>query len=39
VVAAALADELRLAAAWQGLEDVVVEERGNLAPDLAAELM
>ncbi len=39
VVAVALADELRVAAAWQGLEHVVVEERGNLASDLAAALM
>ena len=31
VVAAALADELRLAAAWQGLDSVVVEPRGDLA--------
>jgi len=35
-VAAALACELRRAAAWQGLDDVVVEPRGDLAPALAA---
>jgi len=34
--ARALAAELRLAAQWQGLTDVVVEPRGNLAPALAA---
>lgn len=33
--AAALADELVRAAAWLGLSDVVVEERGDLARDLA----
>jgi len=38
VVAAALADELRLAAAWQGLESVVVEGRGDLARQLAAAI-
>lgn len=38
VVAAALADELRLAAAWQGLGSVAVEPRGDLAPHLAAAL-
>ncbi len=35
-VAAALAVELRRAADWQGLGDVVVEQRGTLAPALAA---
>ncbi|MGZ6793936.1 MAG: winged helix-turn-helix domain-containing protein, partial [Mycobacteriales bacterium] len=30
-VAEALAGELRRAAAWQGLDDVVVEDRGDLA--------
>jgi len=34
--AQALAAELRLAAKWQGLADVVVESRGDLAPALAA---
>ena len=34
-VAAALAAELRTAAAWHGLDDVVVEPVGNLAPALA----
>jgi uncharacterized protein YcaQ len=34
--AQALAGELRLAARWQGLPDVVVEPRGDLAPVLAA---
>lgn len=29
-----LADELRLAATWQGLTEVVVEPRGDLAEDL-----
>ena len=38
VVAAALAQELRLAAAWQGLGSVVVEKRGDLAPALAAAI-
>ena len=36
--AAALAGELRLAAAWQGLEDVTVEPRGDLAPALSQAL-
>jgi uncharacterized protein YcaQ len=36
--AEALAAELRRAAAWQGLSDVVVEPRGDLAPALAAAL-
>ncbi len=34
--AAALAAELRRAADWQGLGEVVVEPRGDLAPALAA---
>ena len=34
--AAALAAELRRAAQWQGLDDVVVEPRGDLAPALTA---
>ena len=34
-VAQALAGELRRAAAWQGLHDVVAEPRGDLAPHLA----
>jgi len=34
----ALAVELRRAAAWQGLDDVVVEPRGDLAAALAAAL-
>jgi uncharacterized protein YcaQ len=34
--AAALAGELRRAAAWQGLDDVVVDPRGDLAPWLSA---
>jgi len=34
-VATALAVELRRAADWQGLSDVVVEPRGDLAPTLA----
>ena len=38
VVAAALADELRLAAAWLGLGDVVAEPRGSLAAELARAL-
>ena len=38
VVAAALADELRLAAAWQGLDCVVVEPRGDLASALATAI-
>jgi uncharacterized protein YcaQ len=33
-----LADELRLLAQWLGLADVVVSERGNLAPALAAQV-
>ncbi len=37
-VAAALADELRLLARWQGLDDVVVKPAGTLASDLAAAL-
>ena len=36
--AAALAGELQRAAAWQGLGQVVVEPRGDLAADLAADL-
>jgi uncharacterized protein YcaQ len=36
--AAELADELRLLARWLGLDDVVVEDRGNLAPALAAQV-
>ena len=35
-VAAALAAELRRAAAWQGLADVAVAPRGDLAPALSA---
>ena len=35
-VARALAAELRRAADWQGLADIVVEPRGTLAADLAA---
>jgi uncharacterized protein YcaQ len=35
--AAALAAELWRAASWLGLEEVVVEPRGDLAPSLAAE--
>ena len=34
-VAAALAGELRRAADWQGLADIVVAQRGDLAPALA----
>jgi uncharacterized protein YcaQ len=34
-VAAALAAEMRRAADWQGLGDVVVEPRGDLAAALA----
>jgi uncharacterized protein YcaQ len=34
-VAGALAIELRRAAQWQGLDDVVIEPRGDLAPVLA----
>ena len=37
-VAAALADELRLASRWQGLERVRVERRGDLAGPLARVL-
>jgi uncharacterized protein YcaQ len=36
--AAALAAALRQAAAWQGLDDVVVVDRGDLATELAAAL-
>ena len=36
--AAGLADDLRRAAAWQGLDDVVVEDRGDLARELLAAL-
>jgi hypothetical protein len=36
--AAALAEELRRAAAWQGLDDVVVERRGDLAVPLSHHL-
>ncbi|MCA0146613.1 winged helix-turn-helix domain-containing protein [Blastococcus sp. LR1] len=35
VVAAALADELRLMAGWMGLPDVAVVERGDLWPELS----
>ena len=38
VVASPLAAELRLMARWLGLEDVVVEGRGTLAPPLRAAL-
>ncbi len=38
VVAAALADELRLAAQWQGLSAVDVQPRGDLAEELAAAI-
>ena len=38
-VSAALAAELRLAASWQGLSDVVVEPRGDLAPSLQAAVV
>jgi len=38
LIAAALADELALAASWQGLTSVAVESRGDLAADLAAAL-
>ena len=34
LVAAALADELRLLADWLALDDVVVAERGDLWPEL-----
>jgi uncharacterized protein YcaQ len=37
-VADALAAELRRAAGWQGLDDVVVAPRGDLAPALTAAL-
>ncbi len=37
-VAAALAVELRRAAAWQGLDDVLVEPRGTMASGLTAAL-
>ena len=37
-VAAALAGELRRLAGWQGLDDVVVQPRGDLAGALAAEV-
>ncbi|MFP5220104.1 MAG: DNA glycosylase AlkZ-like family protein, partial [Actinomycetes bacterium] len=36
--AAALAAELRLAAEWQGLSDVVVRPRGDLAPALVSAI-
>ena len=36
--AEALALELRRAATWQGLGEVVVEDRGDLARELRAEL-
>ncbi len=36
--AAQLADELRLLAQWLGLDDVVVEDRGDLASALAAQV-
>jgi uncharacterized protein YcaQ len=36
--AAALAAELRTAAAWQGLDDIVVADRGDLCADLAQAL-
>jgi uncharacterized protein YcaQ len=38
VVAAALADELRLMAEWMGLPDVVVVGRGDLWPELSRAL-
>jgi uncharacterized protein YcaQ len=38
VVAAALAEELRLMAVWTQLEDVVVAERGDLWPELSRAL-
>ena len=38
-VAAALAAELRLAARWQGLDDVVVAPRGDLASALSVALL
>ena len=37
--AEALASQLRSAAAWQGLSGVVVEDRGDLARDLAGHLV
>ena len=37
-VAEALAVELRRAASWQGLDDVVVDDRGDLARELRAAL-
>ncbi len=37
--AAALAVELRLAATWQGLSDVVIEPRGDFAPALGAAVL
>lgn len=37
-VASALAVELHLAARWLGLEEIVVKERGTLAPALSAAL-
>ena len=39
VVAEALAGELRLAAAWQGLDAVAVEPRGDLASEVASALV
>ena len=36
--AGALAEQLRQAAQWQGLDDVVVEDRGDLAADLRIAL-
>lgn len=36
--AAELAEELRLLARWLGLDDVVIEDRGNLAAALAAQV-
>lgn len=36
--AAELADELRLLAQWLGLADVVVSDRGNLAPAVAVQV-
>ncbi|MDP9436720.1 MAG: winged helix DNA-binding domain-containing protein [Actinomycetota bacterium] len=38
-VAAALAAELRRVARWRGLDDVAVAPRGDLAPQLAANLL
>ncbi|MGY1834572.1 winged helix-turn-helix domain-containing protein [Blastococcus sp. SYSU DS0510] len=38
VVAAELADELRLMAGWMALDDVAVVGRGDLAPDLSRAL-